>query len=288
MSESIRMTDRIDPASFEHLFLDPDNRNSRLQTGMSGVACRNIRLALRQLGYRMAEGDVYDAHVANAVLQFQIDNNHVNQDGICGRRTQLLLVSSLLSRIGARAFSGMESPRRSGRQASRDREDGPIALGVAHPASVPVPSPKVFISYRRDDNPHVTARIYERLVGRFGAENVFMDIDSIPYGVDFRAVLQNAIARCDVCLAVIGTQWAGPRLNNAGDFVRSEVETALTKGIPVIPVFVHPAGPDDLQCLPPSLSDLLFRNGLVIHPDPQFHPDVDRLIRAMDQLGSSR
>ena len=39
---------------------------------------------------------------------------------------------------------------------------------------------KVFISYRRADSQHVSDRIYEHLVERFGDDTVFKDVDSIP------------------------------------------------------------------------------------------------------------
>jgi len=63
---------------------------------------------------------------------------------------------------------------------------------------------KIFISYRRDDSPWPTGRIYDRLKDRFGPENVFFDVDSIPLGVDFREHLDEKIKACDLVLAVIG------------------------------------------------------------------------------------
>jgi formylglycine-generating enzyme required for sulfatase activity len=45
---------------------------------------------------------------------------------------------------------------------------------------------KIFISYRRRDSAGVTGRIYDRLCAHFGWDAVFMDIDSIPFGEDFR------------------------------------------------------------------------------------------------------
>ena len=67
--------------------------------------------------------------------------------------------------------------------------------------------PKIFISYRREDSEHVTGRIYDRLESHFGRDNVFLDVDAIPLGVDFREHLGRAVGRCDVLLAVIGERW---------------------------------------------------------------------------------
>lgn len=44
----------------------------------------------------------------------------------------------------------------------------------------------IFISYRRCDSIDIVGRIYDRLVAHFGANSVFKDVDSIPFGVNFR------------------------------------------------------------------------------------------------------
>ena len=95
----------------------------------------------------------------------------------------------------------------------------------------PLPPRGIFISYRRVDTPHVAGRLFDRLEARFGTGNVFMDVDSIPLGVDFRAHLDEAVGRCDVLLAVIGDSWLESRdgerrLDDASDFVRIEIESA--------------------------------------------------------------
>ena len=47
-----------------------------------------------------------------------------------------------------------------------------------------------------------------------------MDIDSIPFGEDFREHIETAVAKCDVVLAVIGTKWAGNLTPNDGSITR--------------------------------------------------------------------
>ncbi len=66
---------------------------------------------------------------------------------------------------------------------------------------------KILISYRREDSIDVTGRIHDRLVKDFGPGAVFMDVDSIPYGVDFRTYLDEQVSQCEVFLAVIGRDW---------------------------------------------------------------------------------
>lgn len=87
----------------------------------------------------------------------------------------------------------------------------------------------IFISYRREDIVDITGRISDRLVQAFGKENVFIDVDSIPLGVDFREQLSNEVGNCDILLVVIGDRWldedytSGPkaglrRLEDEGDW----------------------------------------------------------------------
>ena len=52
---------------------------------------------------------------------------------------------------------------------------------------------KVFISYRRADSTYLVGRIKDRLIAAFGDQTVFRDLDDIPAGVDFRAVLEEDI-----------------------------------------------------------------------------------------------
>src|SRR2546427_12312485 len=102
----------------------------------------------------------------------------------------------------------------------------------------------LFISYRRDDSAGLTGRIYDRLQAHFGAEAVFMDVDSIPFGVDFRHYLTDAVAKCKVLLAIIGERWLSAdasghrRVDDRNDFVRIEVSTALARRMTVIPVLL--------------------------------------------------
>lgn len=148
-----------------------------------------------------------------------------------------------------------------------------------------------FISYRRYDSADATGRIYDRLVAVLGRERVFKDVDDIPLGADFRKVLDDAVGRCAVLLVVIGRDWltvtnehGQRRLDDPADFVRLEVESALRRGIPVIPVLVRDAAIPRPDELPESICELVYHNGIQVRPDPDFHHDVDRLIRALNDV----
>ena len=67
---------------------------------------------------------------------------------------------------------------------------------------------KVFISYRRDDSIVHARLIHNELSARFGAGDVFMDIDDIDYGADFARLIDEQLDAADVLVAVIGPRWS--------------------------------------------------------------------------------
>lgn len=151
---------------------------------------------------------------------------------------------------------------------------------------------RVFVSYRRNDDPYAATLIYDRLKAKFGEESVYFDVDAIPAGIDFRKHIQEAVEKCDVLLVIIGDKWlelnaAGQsRLENPSDFVRIEVETALRRGVPVIPVPVGSARIPRESELPEAISDLAYRNAREVRPGASFQGHVDRLISGIENLES--
>jgi hypothetical protein len=153
----------------------------------------------------------------------------------------------------------------------------------------------IFISYRRADSTDVTGRIYDRLTGHFGRSAIFKDVDSIPLGIDFKEHLKEAVSRCRIFLVVIGNRWLDAtgskqenRLQDPGDFVRIEIEAALNQDILIIPLLVHGASMPAEENLPPSLRKLIYRNGMPVRSDPDFHRDMDRLIAEISVLQKNK
>jgi hypothetical protein len=154
----------------------------------------------------------------------------------------------------------------------------------------PLPDHCVFISYRRADSEHVVGRLYEHLTSNFGPNAIFKDVDSLVHGHDFRIQLEASLNACLVFVCVMGDQWAGPpdahprSIDNSDDFVRIEVETALRRKIPLIPVFVRGLRMPAADYFPPSLKDLAFQLGMPLRPDPDFGIDVARLMKSITGL----
>ena|GEM_PF-2759858 len=176
----------------------------------------------------------------------------------------------------------------------KDKEADFYHLIQSYPDIVPAfqiayayPNKQIFVSYRRDDSEDVCGRIYDRLNNAFS--NVFKDTEAIRPGVDFRFELERAVAACDVMLVIIGQHWDNAkqrkRLSNPNDFVRIEIEAALKRDIPVIPVFVHRrVKMPNRDQLPASLHPLTYRNARQARPDPDFHRDLDGLIQDIQEI----
>ena len=152
----------------------------------------------------------------------------------------------------------------------------------------------VFICYRREDAPATTGRVYDHLVQAFGSGSVFKDVDSIPIGADFPAHIQRILRQATAQVVIIGPRWldihdeAGqPRLHNPSDFVRQEIETGLTSGIPVIPVLVEGATMPPARALPAPIAPLARLQAVNIRFDPDFTADVRRLMSAIERVDTT-
>jgi hypothetical protein len=152
---------------------------------------------------------------------------------------------------------------------------------------------RIFISYRRDDSADVTGRIYDRIERRYGRGRLFLDVDSIPLGEDFRRHLDSALDRCSVMVVVIGDRWLdarydqGPksgrrRLDDPDDYVALELRGALMRNIPVVPVLVGRATMPRAESLPPDLGSLVYRQATEVRSGADFGAQVDRLLRALE------
>jgi hypothetical protein len=149
---------------------------------------------------------------------------------------------------------------------------------------------QIFISYRRDDSAGYVGRLFDKLSYSFGKTNLFTDIDTIAPGEDFVEVIEDAVGSCEILLAIIGKQWleikdehGNRRLDNPNDFVRLEIATALRRNIRVIPVLVRGAQMPLADTLPDDLKVLSRRNAHIIS-DRHFHPDVDDLVDAVEDV----
>ena len=151
-----------------------------------------------------------------------------------------------------------------------------------------------FLSYRRDDSSGYAGRLHDALADQFGRERVFMDIDTIPAGVDFGERIAVAVERSDALLVLIGPRWltasreAGTRrLDDPADYVRLEIEAALRRDALVIPILVQGARMPRSSDLPASLAALGNRNAHELS-DSRWAGDVEKLLRTLAELPAAR
>jgi formylglycine-generating enzyme required for sulfatase activity len=144
-----------------------------------------------------------------------------------------------------------------------------------------------FISYRRENTAGEARALFNELLVKLGKNSVFMDVDSIALGRDFRTALQKTLESCDIMLVLIGKDWADvkdeegqTRLHNPSDFVRLEIEAALKRDIVVTPILVQGAHMPAPEHLPADIRDLAYRNGFELSHN-RWESDVAEMTRRL-------
>ena len=153
-------------------------------------------------------------------------------------------------------------------------------------------STKIFLSYRREDSADIAGRIFDHLERRFGRDRLFLDVDAIPYGEDFRHRIDQALSHTGVLLAIIGDRWldaedpasGARRLDDPDDYVSVEISSALERSITVVPVLVGEAQMPRGADLPARLADLSYRNAAEVRSGRDFSFQVGRLGDAIAEV----
>src|SRR3954469_9297982 len=155
--------------------------------------------------------------------------------------------------------------------------------------SPPKAQNRIFMSYRRQETEYPAGWLFDRLTEHFRGAEVFKDIDSIEPGDDFVDVITTAVQSCDVLLALIGDRWltmtdgeGRRRIDDPDDFVRVEIEAALSRNVRVVPILVYGARMPRVHHLPGSLPGLVRRQALELTAT-HFDADLTRLLRVLDR-----
>jgi TIR domain len=164
-------------------------------------------------------------------------------------------------------------------------------VGASPGGDVPgSPAQGIFLSYRREDAAPYARLLQFQLREHFPDAQVFMDLDSIEAGLPFAEVIRDAVDSCAVLVALIGRQWVTladeegrRRLDDPDDLVRFEVQTALERGVRVIPVLVDGAMPLRAQQLPPGLQRLAGLNALELSYG-RYEYDAGRLLDLIQRV----
>lgn len=148
----------------------------------------------------------------------------------------------------------------------------------------------IFISYRRSIDLASAGRLADYVHTAHPEYAVFMDVRSLAPGEDFAAELVRAVEQCDVFLAIIGQGWIDARgedgrrrLDNDDDFVRLEIEAALTHARRIIPILIGDARMPAVDQLPATMRRLISFNAFVLRHE-RFREDCKDLIDALGRL----
>lgn len=134
----------------------------------------------------------------------------------------------------------------------------------------------VFLNYRRETSREFARNIQLALEKR--GYSVFFDFDSLQDG-RFNEKIDSAIAGCDVFVSVYG-RGSLDRCENEGDWVRRELECAISHGKKIVPVIPSDqlGGWSFPENLPASLSGLRDLQISRIDTDDLFNESIDKMI----------
>jgi hypothetical protein len=143
----------------------------------------------------------------------------------------------------------------------------------------------IFISYRHLDTGLMCDRLKDYLATIYPRDAVFRDMESIAGGERFHRTIDEALEECKVMLVLIGPRWLEPldvrgmrRIDQADDMVRYEIETALRRAIPIIPVLIEEAQLPARAALPPSIAAIVDFQARQLRSGLDFAADVKRLV----------
>ena len=153
--------------------------------------------------------------------------------------------------------------------------------------------PLVFISYRREDEGPASRFVKAELDKVFGSEHIFMDLDNIRKGDNWKDTINANLKECDCLIVIIGKNWLRlqdenfiRRIDKKDDWVRKEIETALHRKIKILPLLLGGTLPQK-EALPKSIQKLPESQGMSISA-LTWQNDISALIDFLIGLGFKR
>lgn len=168
---------------------------------------------------------------------------------------------------------------------------------------------KIFISYRRSDNPDGVKLVYDGLKKLLPGWEIFYDHKSLDLGTQFPDELKQAVTEADFVLVVMGREWRDElrarRDSGEKDYVLEEVRIAFETESTVVPIAVgnlvsskpkmkeDGEGKQNMSVFPsakdlvdfPEIKILADLNGKTIRPDPDFDNDIEALVGYLEACG---
>jgi TIR domain-containing protein len=146
----------------------------------------------------------------------------------------------------------------------------------------------IFVSYRNDDATDDIRKVFSDLENHYGKDSVFVAADNISPGTDFRQRINEAMGSCDLVIALVGPSWRGRwlrrRIFDADDWVRIEVEAALRKCVPVLPLIVDGARMPAPGQVPDSIEPFCFLHAAQLDATQNLAASTHSLIEHIDRI----
>lgn len=146
-------------------------------------------------------------------------------------------------------------------------------------------NPKVYIAYQREDTRDFAEGVRDWLWLRFGAGNVWMDVEIPPFVESFDYYVRDKVVKADVLLLLIGPRW----LQNlrevmetgARDRVRAELKAALHDHLVVVPILMPGVNiPREID-LPPDLRELLHFNFITLGGEQSLEEELNLILQGI-------
>jgi TIR domain len=145
----------------------------------------------------------------------------------------------------------------------------------------------IFLSYRRSDSASATGRLYDAIGRRFGTDTVYMDTSSMAWGEEWPRALERAVKAARVMIVVIGPswlqasdQWGRRRIDQPDDWVRREIELALSGDKAILPLLVGGANMPPGEALPSELAGLADRTARPVR-ETSWTDDVEGILSSL-------
>lgn len=154
---------------------------------------------------------------------------------------------------------------------------------------------KIFINYRRHESLKDARHLATLLAQSFGESAVFIDTKGLDGAPDWLHELERQLTATNLMISLICPNWVDikddsgkRRIDNDNDFVRYEINRALTRDIPIVPVLVDGAQMPTADSLPTNLL-LLTRPQAEFLRKESFDADIARIaLRIRQELGRQR
>lgn len=147
----------------------------------------------------------------------------------------------------------------------------------------------IFISYRRVDTLNDAEKLHNSLENYFGKGTAFYDDHNLKAGTEWKEKLEKSIRTAKIVLVLYGgvewlgaDEWHRKRIDNPKDWVRWEIEIALTSGALVIPVLLRNSKLPPEDILPKSIRPLLNRQFYELR-DGKWNEDLSKLLRDIEK-----